>query len=105
MQNRGLEIVNVDFVPHDRKAKLVGFAISDAMFYSAAREKDGEAIRIMVAAKNLAGRGAAFAEGRAAKFTAPDNQGIVEQTALAEVANQGRDRLVGLRALFLEAGL
>jgi hypothetical protein len=36
----------------------------------------------MIAPEDVAGRGAPFAEGRAAEFAAPDDERIVEQAAL-----------------------
>src|SRR4051794_24700708 len=78
MEDGGLQIVDVDFVAGDGKAELVGFAVNQAVLHAAASEKDGEAIGIMVAAKNFAGGSAAFAEGCASKFAAPHDKGVIE---------------------------
>src|SRR5882724_2574037 len=78
MQNGRLEIVNVDLVAHDGEAEFVGFAVSDSVFDSASRQEKREAIRIMVAAQNLARRGASFAKGSPPELAAPNNKCIVE---------------------------
>src|SRR5438045_2990911 len=76
VQDRRLEIMDVDFVAGDSEAEFVGLTVGNAMFDAAPGEPDREAIGIMIAAKDLAGGGAAFAERSAAKFTAPDNQSL-----------------------------
>ena len=49
----------------------------------------------MIPAQHLAGSGAAFAEGCAAKFTTPDHEGVVQQATLPEVLDQRGHRFVG----------
>ena len=52
----------------------------------------------MVAAQQFRAGGAAFAERRAAELAAADDQRVVEQAALLQILDQGRDRLVHRRA-------
>src|SRR5437867_938919 len=73
------------------------------MFDPAAGEKNGEAIRIVIAAQNLAAGGAAFAEGCAAKFAAPDDQRVLQQSALTQVANERGHWFIHTRAFLREA--
>src|SRR6059036_3495339 len=72
------------------------------MFDAASRQEDGEAVRIMIATEDLAGGCPALAERRPAKFTAPDDQSFVQQSARAQVADQSRHRFIHGRALFCE---
>src|SRR5438105_1784462 len=56
----------------------------------------------MIASEELAFGGSAFTEGRAAEFSSPNNKRLVEQTPLAQVADEGDNGFVHLRALFCE---
>src|SRR5206468_4727385 len=69
------------------------FTVSDSMFDAASSQKDGKAIRVMVAAQNLARRRAPFAEGSPAELAAPHHQRIFQQVALPQILDQRRDRL------------
>src|SRR5258708_5829637 len=88
VQDRGLQIVDSDFVADHREAKFIGFTIADAVFDAAACQEHRETIRIMIAAENRAGRGASFAEGCPAKFAAPNDERLIEQPALAQITDQ-----------------
>src|SRR5262245_53380954 len=57
----------------------------------------------MVAAQVRAARRAAFAERRAAKLAAPDDQRLVEHAAMLEVADEGGDGAVHRPALGAQA--
>src|SRR6516165_7712498 len=54
----------------------------------------------MVASENFAGGRAALAEGSAAELTAPNDQGLIEQTSLLQVTDERRDRPIHTGALF-----
>src|SRR5439155_27284347 len=71
MQDRGLEIVDGNFIPNDGKAQFICFAISNSVLHTPAGEKDREAIGVMIPAQNFAGGRPAFAKWRAPKLTAP----------------------------------
>src|SRR4051812_9097110 len=81
MENGGLQIVDMNFVAGNGKPEFVGFAIHEPVLHAAPGEEHGEAVGIMVAAKNFAGGGAAFAEGCASEFATPHDEGIIEQAA------------------------
>src|SRR5262245_58175508 len=74
VEERGLEIVDLDFVPGNAEAEFVGFAEYEPFFDARAGQENRKAIGIMVAAKDFAAGGAAFAKRSAAKFAAPDDQ-------------------------------
>ncbi len=99
----GLEVVHVHLVLGNAEAEFVGAAVAKAGLHAAAGHEQAEAVRVMVATEHLAGRGAAFAEGRTAELAAPDHQGVLEQTALLEVADQRCHRPIGGRHLLGEA--
>ena len=103
MHDCGLEVVDVDFVAGDFEAEVVAGAVGVAGFEAAPGHHHGEDIGEMVTAQVLALGGAAFTERCAAEFPAPDNQGIFQEPALFEVADEGGDRLVHGGALFAEA--
>ena len=84
-----------------RVADLVGRAVADAPLDAAARQPDGESVRIVIAAGLLAG----LSHGEAAEFAPPDHQRLVEQTALVQVRQQARDRPVRLAGELLVVAL
>src|SRR6476660_8891465 len=94
LQDGGLKIMDVDFITGDGESEFIGFPITDAMFDTPAREENGETVRIMVAAEDLAGSGTAFTERCSAKFPAPNDQGFIEQSALPQIPDQSSNRLV-----------
>ena len=81
VENRGVQVVDVDRVLDDVVAEVVGFAVHDTRLDAATRHPDREAARMMVATVVLA-RQIALAVDGAAKLTAPDNQRVVQQPAL-----------------------
>ena len=88
VQDRGVEVVDLDLVLDGVVAVVVGGAVDGAAFDPAAGQPDGEAVGVVVAAVgSLRHRGAA-------EFAAPDDQGRVEQAARLEVLEQAGDRLV-----------
>ena len=76
VEDRGVEIVDVDGVGGDVVGEVVGLAEGEAGFYSRAGEKDGEAAGVVVAAV-VFGCERALAINRAAEFAAPDDEGVV----------------------------
>src|SRR5688572_659965 len=95
VQQRGMQVVNVDLVPGGVEPELVGLAESDAWFDPAAGQPDGKTIRMMVAAVV-----AALDHRGAPELAPPNDQGIVEQPALLEVFNERRAGLIGVLAIF-----
>src|SRR6476661_9408869 len=62
-------------------AELVGVAVADAAFDSAARHPDGEALLMMIAAVALGHR-------RPAELTAPDDERLVEHAPALQIGEQ-----------------
>ena len=91
----------MDRVIGDVVAEVVGRAIRDAGLDAAAGEPHGEAAAVMVSAVIGTGEGA-LAVDRATEFAAPDDKGIVEQTALLEVGQQRGGGLVDVATLQAE---
>src|SRR5207247_5135215 len=70
-----------------------------AAFHAAARQPHGETIRMMIAAIVTA-----LYHRRAAKFAAPDDERVIQQAALLQVANERGAGPVGVLAVLLEIG-
>ena len=98
MQDRGVQVMDVDGVASDVVAEVVGRAVSDAGLDAAAAQPDREAARMVVAAVIVRGQCALAIDGPA-EFAAPDDQRVVEQAALLEVRDEGGRRLIGIAAL------
>ena len=93
MQHGGVDVGDVVAVLDGVEAELVGRAVDDAALDAAAGHPDGEAERMVVAAVGLFLR-----PGRAAELGGPDDDRLIEQAALLQVAQQARDRLVDFGA-------
>ena len=76
VQHGGVQVVRVDFVIRCGVAVIVGFAVAEAAFHAATGQPYGKAVWVMIAAVLIALRG-----WRAAEFTAPKHQGVLEQAA------------------------
>ncbi len=87
MQEGGLQIVDMDFVVGDGEAEFVRFTVSGSGADPGAGHENGKAVGVMVASEDLACGGPAFAERSAAEFTTPNNQGVVQESAAAQVLN------------------
>src|SRR5262249_8262192 len=103
VQDGGLEVMNMNFVFGDGETKLVGFAVHDARFHPATSKKNGETIRVMISAQDLAFGCAPLAEWGPAKLTAPNDQRVIQQAALPQIADKSRYRLIHPRAFFCKA--
>ena len=85
MQDGGVDVVNLGwmlpvggFVP-----EVVAWAIGHTALDAAAREPVGETIGVVVATLATLGR------RHAAKLGGPKNDGVIEQSSLLEIGNQG----------------
>ena len=88
MQDRRVQVVDLDLVFDGVITVVVGGAVDRAALDSAAGHPHGEAIGVVVAAVGPLGhRGAA-------ELAAPDDQGAIEQAAGLQVGEQAGDRLV-----------
>ena len=104
VQKGGVEVVDMDLVLRGEVTELVGGTVNEARSYSPSRQPHGEAMRVVVPASSLP---AALGHGGAAEFSPPDDEGIVQQTPLAQVREEGGNALVdGLAAdgVFLADG-
>ena len=96
VQDRRVEVVDVDFVLNGFVAVIVGQAVGEAALHAAAGHPHGEGFVVVVAPiVALRVRGAA-------KFAAPDHQRVLEQPALLEIGEQRGDRLVHRAAVCSE---
>src|SRR5579871_4810487 len=93
IEQRGMKIVNTDSVADDVVTEVVGLAVDISRFESASGRPDREAAGMMIAAKAVGGN-FALRISRAAKFAAPDDDRVIQQSALLEVHHQHRRRLI-----------
>ena len=78
MQDGGLQIMNVHGPLGDVEAQFIGGAKGEAAFNTTAGEPEAEGLRMVIAAELAVERGVALDHWRAAKFPAPDHQGILQ---------------------------
>src|SRR5438552_978285 len=76
MQHGGVQVVDVDLILHGEVTVIVRLAVTEAWLHAAAREPHGVALRIVIAAIAVE-----FGHGSAPEFSAPEHQGVIEQTA------------------------
>ena len=95
MQQRGVNVVNVDGIFDSAETEFIGLAVALSGFEAAAGEPHGEGVNVVIAAGGLAD----FAHRRAAEFATKDDDGVVEQAAMLEVAHQRGTRAVNVGAL------
>ena len=73
----------------DIEAKLIGRSMDMTTLYSTSCHDHGEAIRIMITPKQLSFGCAPFAERCTTKLTTNNDQGIVKQSTLFQIFDQG----------------
>src|SRR4029077_10975105 len=98
VQDCRVEIPDMHRVTDNIIAEIVRLAIDDPAFDAATGHPHRVAARVMVPAIVVAAQFALAIDG-AAKFTAPDDQGVVEQTTLFEVEDEALAGLVHVAAL------
>ena len=92
VEDRRVDVPDVDRVLDDVVAEVVGLAERDAGLDAGAGEPVDESARMVVAAV-VGPRQLALAVGGPAEFATPDHQRFVEQPAALQIANEGgRDR-------------
>src|SRR5256885_17029799 len=99
MEDGRLQIVDMHLIFGYVIAKFVGSAVSDSRLNSPTGHPNGKGVRMMIATEQVFVLGAILVHRSAAKFSAPDNQCIIEQPALLEVFNQGGASAIGLFGL------
>src|SRR5438128_5177773 len=98
MQQRRIEIVDVDRVLDNVVAIIVGGAVADARPETAARDPHRETAAMMVAAV-IGGGELTLAVDGSAEFAAPNDERIVEQATLFQVPDEGGARLIHVETL------
>src|ERR1700679_2771458 len=99
MQDRRVQVVDLDLVFDGVITVVVGGAINRSPLDSAASQPHGESIGIVIAAVGSLGhRGPA-------ELAAPDDQSALEQTACLQVGEQPRDRFVNGAGVVLMTAL
>src|SRR6056297_321264 len=82
MQHRGMQIMDVDAVFDRFVAEFIRRTEAEARLDPTACHPAGKAHDVVIASASLCHR-------RAAEFSPPDHQGLIEHAALLEVTNQG----------------
>jgi hypothetical protein len=73
-KNRGVKIMDVDFVVHSEEPVVIRRAVCEAAFDASAREPHRESLRIMVAPI------LSLCRGRSTEFASPNHQSIVKHS-------------------------
>ena len=97
VKDRRVEIVYLHFVFFCEVAELIRRTMDDPRLDPAASHPNAETVRVMIATETGP---ASLRHWRPPELTAPDHQRFIQQTALLEVADQGRDGLVHGTAAF-----
>src|SRR5204863_3937122 len=88
-QEGSVKVVNAHNVMDGAVTEIVGGAMDVAALEAAASQPKGEPVAVVVAAIFALG------DGQAAEFTGPEDDGVVEETALFEIEDEGGAGLVG----------
>ncbi len=103
MKDRRLEIVDMDGVFGDVEPEVIGRADGLTGLDTATGHPHAEGLGVMIAATTAAEGGTGFDHGCAPEFTAPDDEGVVEEPALFQIVDQRGTRLIGLAAFPAQA--
>ena len=85
VEHGGMEIVDVDLVDNGIVAEFISLPVGGASLDSAAGQPHREPLHMVVPA-DLALIG--LRHWRPAEFSAPDDQGVIEHTAVLEIPHQ-----------------
>lgn len=85
----GVEVVDVEGVFCRGEAKGIGLAVGDSSFNSTTGHEHGSGLSVVVAT-------GALGHGSATEFTAPDDEGVVEEAALFQILDEGGGALVDI---------
>ena len=94
MQDRGMQIVDMDLALGGPEAQFIGRAVNVAGLDSATRHPHCEGIDMMIAAKAFA----RFSHRRAPELTPPYHQRVLQQPTRLEVQHKCRRRLINFFA-------
>jgi len=98
VEQRRLQIMNVNPVRGNVVAELVGRTVAHARLHPAAGEPNREAAR-MVVATVIVGRQSTLAINRPPELPSPNDQRVVQKPALLQIQNQRRRRLIRIPTL------
>src|SRR5262249_9774522 len=98
VEERGVEVVDVDPVRNGVEAELVGRAERKSRLDAAAGHPHGEGVRVVIPAVIAA----ALNHGGPAELAAPEDNRVVQQAALLEVLDQGGTGPVRVLAVLLQ---
>lgn len=79
MQQRGLQVVDMDFVLGDREAEVVGLPVHRTTFDARAAKPHAVAVGIMITTEVGTTRRAALTEWGSTELATPDDQRVFEQ--------------------------
>jgi len=96
VEHGGVKIVNVHGLVHRAETEFIRGAVSVTAARAAAGEPAGEAVVVVVATVE----GGILCDGCAAEFAAPEHERTVEQSAPAEIGEEGGERLVPFAGKF-----
>src|SRR6185312_8670618 len=97
-KNGGLQIVDGHRVGDDVVAVLVGLADNSTALHAATGDPHAEIARMVIAAVIGVGE-LALAEHRPPELATPDDERVVEQTALLQIGDEGGGGLIGATTL------
>ena len=80
MENRGVEVVDVNAVVHEVVGEVVGLTENEPALHTTAGHPQRETARVMIAPEALLAQ-FALAITRAPELAAPDNERVVKQAA------------------------
>ena len=86
-----MQVIDGDLVHGSLMANLVRLAVAHATLDTATDHPIGVSVRIMI----TSGLAPLLRDRQSAKFAAPDDERLVEQSALGQISNQAGNRLVG----------
>ena len=100
VQNRGLKIVNVNRVTRDVEAEVICLAMRNTTLDAATGEPHGKTPTVMIPPIVLLQW--SLTVDRAAKLAAADDERVIQESALLQVADEGGGRLVARRGFGLQ---
>src|SRR6185436_2483059 len=96
MEDGGVEVVDGEDVFHGLASEFVGDAVAESTPHAGTGEPAGKAVGIVITTLR------AFLKHRhATEFSTPDDEGVLKQTALLEVAHEGGGWLVQDGGMFV----
>ena len=108
MQAGGVKVMHVHRIFHDTETKFIRGSIRDAFLQSPTGHPDGEAFPVVVPSWSSLGAGSGVVflnHGGASEFSAPNDQGVLEESALFQVGDKAGAGLVDALGLPGKGGI